>query len=197
MPSPYALNRQQQLTVIEIQTLPVIKPLHPVNSRLSLVRDPGQLTDIRMRSTGQGIRFHQSAHDKVKLIDYTPADPASAVKFSEGDFEQLGPFIKENGLALSGRGWGLMYKARALAIGKPKEQLLQLAVDSLTDNVARSPNDWVANYDCACALYDLAWASPPSRRYDIMRKAYRRFRHSHKVSLSPPLSRARSLSNSV
>ena len=128
-----------------------------------------------------GIKFHQSAHDKAKLIDYAPADASSAVRFSEGDFEVLGPSVKENGLALAGRGWNLMYRARALAIGKPKEQLLQLAANSLADNVDCRPNDWVANYDCGCALYDLAWASPPSRRYEIMRKAYRRFRHSHKV----------------
>ena len=39
-----------------------------------------------------GIKFHQSALDKAKLTkSYHPPDPMSAMKFTEGDFEHLGP----------------------------------------------------------------------------------------------------------
>ena len=84
-----------------------------------------------------GIDFHKSAHDKVKLINYHPPDPLSAMRFSEGDFERLGPKTRDQGFARAGRAWMLMYRARPLRSGKPKEELLSLAVDSFTDQVGR------------------------------------------------------------
>ena len=80
------------------------------------------------------------------------------------DLEHLEPGVKDTGLGQSGRAWSLMHKARAMPNGGPKEQLLNLAVDSFYEHVRRNPNDWVATYDCGCALYDLAWASSSSRR---------------------------------
>ena len=84
-----------------------------------------------------GIDLHKSAHDKGKLINYHPPDPLSAMRFSEGDFERLGPKSRDQGLARAGRAWMLMYKARPLPRGQPKEELLSLAVDAFADQVGR------------------------------------------------------------
>jgi hypothetical protein len=59
----------------------------------------------------------------------------------------LGASVKDNGLANCGRGWSLIYKARALPLGPPKMQLLELSVDLFKEHVQLHPNDWVANYD--------------------------------------------------
>ena len=72
----------------------------------------------------------------------------------KSDIETLGASVKDNGLANCGRGWSLIYKARALPLGPPKMQLLELSVDLFKEHVQLHPNDWVANYDagnvCVC-----------------------------------------------
>lgn len=128
-----------------------------------------------------GLKFASSAYDRIALVKEFPVSPAAVVQWYEADIESLGPRVKDSGVVSASRGWQLIHRSRTLARGTAKVQVLNLACRTFKHALDHAPNDWVAAYDFGSALYELSWSSSTAIQYDILREAYRQFRHSHKV----------------